>query len=325
MASIKITPAGTFRVQVENAGKREYKTFRTKSLAATWARQRESEIDRGLIASVDLAQRTSICEVIADYRVREMPKKRGHHLKSTLGLLERRFGKMRLMSLTSRDVSMFRDERLSGGASGSTVIKDLNLLRVLIDYAIREMGIHLPANPARMCKNPKAAPSRTRVLDDEEECKLYAAFEHPALASITTLAVESAMRLGELLNMRWSDIDFKSRTVVIPRTKTDVPRVIPLTGKAIATLQSMPRKIGGERIFDCWKKADSFEKTFRRAVLKAGLHDFRFHDLRHTATSRLAQRLPNVIELAAITGHSSISMLKRYYHVSPAQLAAKLA
>lgn len=325
MASIKTTPAGTFRVQIERDGKREYKTFRTKSLAATWARQRESELERGLIASVDRAQRTSLSEVIGDYRMREMPKKRGHHVKSTLALLDRRFGKMRLISLTPREVSMFRDERLAAGTSGSTVIKDLNLLRVLIDYAVREMGIHLPANPARMCKNPKAAPPRTRVLDHDEESRLYAAYDHPALASITTLAIESAMRLGELLNMRWSEIDFKSRTVVIPRTKTDVPRVIPLTGKAIATLQSMPRKLGHERVFDCWKKADSFEKTFRRAVLKAGLEDFRFHDLRHTATSRLAQRLPNVIELAAITGHSSISMLRRYYHIAPADLALKLA
>jgi integrase len=325
MASIKITPAGTFRVQVENGGKREYKTFRTKSLATIWAKQRESELERGLIASVDLAQRTCLSEVIQDYRVREMPKKRGHHVKSTLALLERRFGKMRLISITPRDVSMFRDERLVAGASGSTVVKDLNLLRVLIDYAIREMGIHLPANSARMCKNPKVAPSRTRVLDRDEESKLYAAYDHPALASITTLAIESAMRLGELLNMRWSDIDFQSRTVMIPRTKTDIPRVIPLTGRAIATLQSIPRRIGVDRVFDCWKRADSFEKTFRRAVVKAGLEDFRFHDLRHTATSRLAQKLPNVIELAAITGHSSISMLKRYYHVSPTELARKLA
>ena len=325
MASILKTKTGSFRVQIEHNGKREYKTFRTKTLATTWANQREAELERGLIASVDLAQRTALDEVIQDYRARVLPTKRGHHLKSSLSALERRFGTMRLISISPRDVSLFRDDRLRAGASGSTVTKDLNLLRVLIDHAIFEMSIHLPSNPARMCKNPKAAPSRTRVLAADEEALLFDAFEHPMLPSIATLAIETAMRLGELLNMRWNDVDFKSRTLNIPLTKTDVPRVIPLSTKAIETLMALPRSISGDRIFSCWKRADSFEKTFRRAVLKSGLDDFRFHDLRHTATSRLAQRLPNVIEVAAITGHSSISMLKRYYHISPADLARKLA
>jgi integrase len=326
MASFLKTKTGTFRVQIEHNGKREYKTFRTKSLATIWANQREAELERGLIASVDLAQRTALDEVIEDYRIRVLPTKRGHHLKSSLGHLQRRFGHMRLISITPRDVSLFRDERLKAGASGSTVTKDLNLLRVLIDHAILELSIHLPSNPARLCKNPKCSAPRTRVLEPEEEELLLEVMKHPLLPSIVKLAIETAMRLGELLNMRWANIDFKARTLFIPKTKIGVSRVIPLSGGAIAILQSMPRKIGGgERVFYCWKQADSFEKTFSRAVKKAGLEDFKFHDLRHTATSRLAQRLPNVIELAAITGHSSLAMLKRYYHISPEALARKLA
>ncbi len=325
MASIIKTVAGTFRVQVDNGGKREYKTFRTKSLAMSWATQREGELERGLIASVDAAQRTAFAEVIQDYRLRVLPSMRGHHGKPALGQLEKRFGKMRLISITTRDIILFRDDRLSNGVSGATVIKDLNLIRVLIDYAIREMNIHLPANPARICKNPKAAPSRTRVLDADEQSRLFEKFEHPMLPFITTLALETAMRLGELLNMRWCDIDFKKRTLNIPHTKTDTPRLIPLSLKAIATLQAMPRHIEIEQVFYCWKRADSFEKTFRRAVVAAKLENFRFHDLRHTATSQLAQKLPNVIELAAITGHTSLTMLKRYYHISAEDLARKIA
>ena len=325
MASIRKMPTGNFRVQIEHNGKREYKTFRTKTLATIWSTQRESELERGLINSVDMAQRTALSHVIEDYRTRVLPTKRGHHLKFTLNLLDRKFGKMRLLSITPRDISLFRDERLAGGASGSTVIKDLNLLRVLIDYAIRELNIHLPANAARICKNPKAAPGRTRVLDANEQKLLFDTFEHELLPAITTLALETAMRPGELLNMRWCDLDFKKRTLVIPQTKTDTPRTIPLSTVAITTLQAMPRSIGNDRIFKCWKRADSFEKTFRRAVVKAKINNFRFHDLRHTATSRLAQRLPNVIELAAITGHTSLSMLQRYYHISPEDLARKLA
>ena len=213
---------------------------------------------------------------------------------------------------------------MASGMSGATVIKDLNLLRVLIDHAIRELGIHLPANPARICKNPKAALARTRVLNADEQTRLFAAFAHPMLPAITTLALETAMRLGELLNMHWGDINIKTRTLNIPLTKTDTPRVIPLSTTALETLHSMPRHITNDRLFRCWKRADSFEKTFRRAVVQAKLENFRLHDLRHTATSRLAQKIPNVIELSAITGHTSLQMLKRYYHISPEELARKL-
>jgi integrase len=204
MASFLKTKTGTFRVQIEHNGKREYKTFRTKSLATIWANQREAELERGLIASVDLAQRTALDEVIEDYRIRVLPTKRGHHLKSSLGHLQRRFGHMRLISITPRDVSLFRDERLKAGASGSTVTKDLNLLRVLIDHAILELSIHLPSNPARLCKNPKCSAPRTRVLEPEEEELLLEVMKHPLLPSIVKLAIETAMRLGELLNMRRS-------------------------------------------------------------------------------------------------------------------------
>lgn len=325
MASILKMATGGFRVQIEHNGKREYKTFRNKSLASSWATQREAELERGLIANVDLATRTSMHEVIEDYRARLLPKLRGHHNKSGLKLLDREFGNARLMSITTKDISIFRDERLARGASGATVIKDLNLLRVLIDHAIRELGIHLPSNTARICKNPRVAPSRTRVLDADEQARLFAVFVHPMLPAITNLALETAMRLGELLSMRWHDINFKTRTLNIPITKTDTPRVIPLSAKAIATLHSIPRPIKDERIFICWKATDSFEKTFRRAVIQSKLENFRFHDLRHTATSRLAKKLPNVIELSAITGHTSLQMLKRYYHVSAEELAQKLA
>jgi len=70
-------------------------------------------------------------------------------------------------------------------------------------------------------------------------------------------------------------------------------------------------------VFKCWKRADSFKKTFRRAVIRAELKDFRFHDLRH--------KLPNPIELSLITGHTSLQMLARYYHVKPSDLVAKLS
>lgn len=325
MASLIQNTSGNWRVQIEFRGQREYKTFKSKSLAQQWAKQRESELQRGLLASVDDAQKTPLEAVIARYRERVLPTKRNRSDRFTLELLGDRFGRFRLISLQSKHVADFRDDRLAEGKAPATVVKELNLLRVLIDYAISDMGIYLPANPARMVKNPSVKNARDRILSDEEEEKLFAAFNHPMLPSITRLALETACRLGELLNMQWAHIDFSVRTLKIPVTKTDVPRTIPLSTAAIETLNELPRPIDSGRIFSCWARIDSFENVFRRAVKNAGLTDFRFHDLRHTATSRLAKRIPNVVELSRITGHTDLKMLSRYYHISAEDLAKKLA
>lgn len=343
MASFTQTKAGTWRVQVEYRGRREYKTFPNKSLATRWATQREAEFAKGLIASVNDAQRTPLSEVIARYRDKELPKKRNRSDKWVLNTLEDAFGNTRLISLTTKDVASFRDERLEAGLAPATVVKELNLLRVLVDYAINDLGIYLPANPARIVKNPSVSNSRDRVFLEGEEARLLAAMQLPALVAITQLALETACRLGELLDMQWHDIDCAVRTVKIPKTKTDVPRKIPLSSKAIAVLKGLPRPMKGGRVFECWAAGDSFQNAWKRAMTraraayeeeccKAGtqpdsrmLTDLRFHDLRHIATSRLAKIFPNVIELSRITGHTDLKMLSRYYHVSPEDQAKRLA
>lgn len=343
MASIIKNDSGNWRVQIEHRGKREYKTFKLKSLADRWATQREAELQRGLVTSVDDAQKTPLSEVIELYRVKVLPNKRNRSDRFTLNLLEEQLGHIRLISLQTKDIADFRDTRLTEGKAPATVVKELNLLRVLIDYAISEMGIYLPSNQARMVKNPSVKNARDRILSEEEEIQLFGAFEHPMLGIITALALETACRLGELLNMSWEDINFTDSTIHIPLTKTDTPRTIPLSPKAIFTLKSLPRPIEGGRIFSCWARVDSFENVFRRALTRARknyedkctekgeipdakfLCNLRFHDLRHTATSHLAKLIPNVVELSRITGHTDLKMLSRYYHISAAELAKKLA
>jgi len=324
MASIIQNASGNWRVQIELRGQREYKTFKLKSLAQQWAKQRESELQRGLLASVDDAQKTPLLVVIKQYSERVSPLKRSRSDKFMLAHIEKHFGRHRLISLQSKDISDFRDHRLREGRAPATVVKELNLFRVLIDYAINDMGIYLPANPARMVKNPVVKNSRDRIISPAEEKLLFTAFNHPMLPHITRLALETACRLGELLNMEWEHINFQHRTLAIPHTKTDVPRTIPLSSDAIKTLKKIPRQEGGGRVFSCWARIDSFENVFRRAVKNADLEDFRFHDLRHTATSRLAQKIPNVVELSRITGHTDLKMLSRYYHISAKDLAKKL-
>jgi integrase len=135
------------------------------------------------------------------------------------------------------------------------------------------------------------------------------------------LAIETAMRRGEILSLHWENINYVKRTAYLSLTKNGESRTVPLSTRAIVTLQALPRSIDG-RVLPV--NFAALETNFKRARERAGLKDLRIHDLRHTAATRLAEKLPNLLELSAVTGHKSLAMLKRYYHPNPELLAEKL-
>jgi integrase len=139
------------------------------------------------------------------------------------------------------------------------------------------------------------------------------------------------MRLGELLSLEWRLIDLDARTATLPLTKNGEKRIVPLSPVALSTLAGMEHK--EERVFGHWKAADSFENAWKRTLvrLRKGstnpifLTDLRFHDLRHEAASRLFEKGLNMMEVASVTGHKSLVMLKRYTHLRATDIASKLA
>jgi integrase len=160
------------------------------------------------------------------------------------------------------------------------------------------------------------------------------------LPQIITLAVETSMRLGELLGLEWSRVDLVRCIAHLVDTKNGESRTVALSSAAAAALQSLPRRIDG-RVFG-WAASDSFEKTWTRCKARARamyeadcaaqgvkpdpafLADLRFHDLRHEATSRLFEKGLGIMEVSSMTGHKSLSMLKRYTHIDAEKLARKL-
>jgi integrase len=143
------------------------------------------------------------------------------------------------------------------------------------------------------------------------------------LRTIVTLAIETGMRRGELASLLWEDVNLKKQTAHLPKTKTDVPRTIPLSKAAVASLKAFGVKDEG-RVFSL--QGESMSQAFERACEphRANIDDVRFHDLRHEATSRLFEKGLNVMEVAAITGHKTLDMLKRYTHLRAEDLAKKL-
>jgi integrase len=329
MATITKTAAGTFKVQVRRIGLPAVsKTFKTKHDAEVWSRSVESEQDRGVFVNRSEADRVTVGELMDRYIVEVTPLKRSaKNDKQRLLFLKRHFGHFIVSQLQSRHIAAYRDKRLSEGRQGATVVKEIGSLRHLLDVAIKDWGVPLVSNAATLVRKPKQSRGRDRRLAEGEERRLLDACKSsksPLLAPLVTLALETGMRLGEMLVLEWKHVDLTRQTAYLPLTKNGEARVVPLSKRAAQTLQSLPRHIQSPRVFWAWAKADSFENVWRRAVCRAGIEDLRFHDLRHEATSRLFEKGLNVMEVASVTGHKTLQMLKRYTHLRAADLIDRL-
>ena len=177
-----------------------------------------------------------------------------------------------------------------------------------------------------MVSFPKIARGRDRRLESGEEEQLLSSFGE--LRRIIILALETGMRRGEILNIKRSHIDFVRQTLLIPLTKTDTPRTIPLSSKAIAVLREQLR--GSEKVISIGVTtlfsytARGLSGAFLRLSRRHKIENLHFHDLRHEATSRFFEKGLNPVEVATITGHKDTRMLMRYTHLRAEDLVKRL-
>jgi integrase len=176
-------------------------------------------------------------------------------------------------------------------------------------------------NPVSNVRKPKLPPGRDRRLAGDEEQRLLEHAEYP-MHELIVLALETGMRQGELMALNWSGVNLKRRIVTLADTKSGDGRAVPLSKRAAKTIESLPRRLD-KRLFP-EAGASSISHKFRALCNKAGIEGLRFHDLRHEATSRLFELGLNPMEVAAITGHKTLVMLKRYTHLRAEDLAQKL-
>ena len=316
------------------------KTFRWKEDAEKWIRQVSADIERGVFQSTTAAERTTLSDLIKSFREEYAP----HHYRKRddakeawrfqLDRIEEGLGKFSLATLDQLKVAAFRDSRLAGSpgrpaVSNSTARKEIYLLSKVLTFAMTEKGITLPhGNPVEKIRKPQDSKGRTRRLsaaewaDFERECKKS---RNRHLWPFVLLAVETAMRQNELLTLTWHQIDFQRRLALLTdpdKIKNEEPRAVPLSGTAIEALESLPRDMLGYVIS---VKRMALYHAFKYACDRADLHDFTLHDLRHEALSRLAERGNfSILELAAVSGHKTLQMLKRYTHLQAEKLADKL-
>lgn len=327
MASIR-QRSGVWQARVRRKGyPDEVSSFKTKTEAHVWARNVESEMDQGSHQSLLQAKDILLAEILKRYMVEVTPSKRGakREAEGIQFMLRQKFAAHSMVNLTPSVVAGYRDERLRTVAAG-TIIRELSILSGIITHARKEWGLPTQ-NPCALVRKPPTPRGRARLLSTDEEFQLLDELRpirrrSPWMVPLVMLALETAMRRGELLAMRWENVNLAAQTARLPITKNGSERVVPLSKKAVAVLEALPSRSSAGPVFPISHM--TMHNCFVDACRRAKIVDLRFHDLRHTATSRLAEKLPNLIELASVTGHQTIQMLKRYYHPTAEAMAQKL-
>jgi len=220
------------------------KSFDSKSDAERWARSLEAELDRnGALPDMRPAESMTLAQLLTRYRDEVSPTKRSAVTEiARINAILRRPPCFRTMTtLSTADRAAYRDERLKTVAP-ATIIRELNTISHAIDTARREWNINLAQNPCKLVRCPSPPKGRTRRLEGNEEQLLLAAADKgrvPYLRPLIELAVETGMRRGELLGLRWEHIDLERRVAHLPLTKNGTSRDVPLSTRAVETLRGL--------------------------------------------------------------------------------------
>ncbi len=316
------------------------KSFKKRTDAEAWAREVEAEMDRGVFVSRKEAENTTLSGALERYEREVSSEKKGRRQEKAR--IERwkdhPLGKRALAQIQGKDIAAYRDARLKE-VSPNTVRLELAVLSHLFTIAVKEWGMTGLTNPTFQIRKPKLPKGRDRRLLPGELDRILSASDSPVFSDLVRFAVETGMRRGELAGMTWDMVDLRKRTVTLPETKNGEKRTVPLSTEAVRVLANLARRLDEE----VWGiKPDSITQAFLRALSRARkvyekeceekkekpdpayLVDLTFHDLRHEATSRFFEKGLNPMQVAAITGHKTLQMLKRYTHLKAEDLAEML-
>jgi integrase len=320
--------ATSWRVKIRIKGNPQVSaSFKRRTDAKQWAAKTESEILEDKYFKHARSKRLTLSTVIQIYCDEGLSHLKDPHTRVThLAYWEKKLGATYLAELTANRVLECRTE-LAADRSNSTANRYVASLSALLSYAAKERQL-LANNPLQNIKKLKEPKGRTRILSERERINLIKSCEtlkkYPEMIPIVLLAITTGMRRGEILNLRWADIDFRRQKIVIWNTKNDETRHVPLVGPALRAVRewSKIRPINDSALlFPSQVKGNPqnifhLDHAWRLVKSSTGLTDFRFHDLRHTAASYLAMNGAGLREIADILGHKTLAMVMRYSHLT---------
>ena len=351
MATIRQIKSGFWQGIIRKKGYSQLsRTFSTRRDCELWSVDTEAKMNRGVFNDVSESESLTLRLGLKRYLEEVTPTKKGADSETYKinALLREKFVDKTFATFRQSDAAKYRDELINRGLSASTIRKNLSLVSHLYETANREWGVSCN-NPIKSISKPKVNNSRERRLSAIEHKYLIAALtntgagerQNHVVLDVVLFAIETAMRQGEILGLKWTDIDLVERAATLKDTKNGDSRGVPLSSIAIKILSdsdsSNVTRLKRGKVFNT--TCSAVKQSFKRAVLRARkayeaeynevnrdekvLIDLTFHDLRHEATSRLATVF-QMHELMKIIGHKDGRMLARYYHPKISDLAKKL-
>jgi integrase len=312
---------------VDASGKRRKRKLEAHTLqqARTLLNAEKSRVEKTLTLGYAPPSEESLDAVSGRFLRHQKARLTPRAYKREDGILEAHLGpffgeKTKLSAIRRADVQKYITHR-SGKVSPASITKELNVLKHLMALALEWELI--PANPTHGVKAPRVPVGRVRYLQPTElRAVLEACPEW--LRPIAGLAVATGMRRGEILGLRWLDVDSMGGRIVLPQTKNGEGRIVYLNNLAQQALSAVPREkakptdhvFAGDSV-----TPENVSLAFLRACRAVNISDFRFHDLRHTAASWMRMQGADIHTVALILGHKDLRMAARYQHLSPAFLS----
>lgn len=329
----------SYRVDVRLKGfPTQRATFSRLTDAKKWAGQTEAAIREGRYFKTTEARKHTVADAIDRYKESVLPaKKDSKKQEAQLDWWAEQIGPYTLADATPALIGEARD-KLSKDRSPATVVRYLAALSHVFTIAVNEWG-WLENNPVRKVRKPREPRGRVRfLLEDEtgpngevikgERTRLLDACKkssNPYLHTVTVLALSTGMRQGEILNLRWPDVDLDNGRIILHETKNGERRVVPLLGHARELLKqrSKVRRLDTDLLFPGRnpQKPVFIRAPWLEAVKATGIEDLKFHDLRHSAASYMLMSGASLGEIAELLGHKTLQMVKRYSHLSESHAA----
>lgn len=323
-----------YRVKIRKKGNLVVtETFSRKTDAKRWAQQVEAAMDEGRYVRTAQSRKHTVGELIDRYIQQVLPKKPKSEKKQGAQLLwwKEQIGHYLLSDIDAPHIVEQRDNLLNGitvrgtKRSPSTVVRYMAALSHVFRIAVQEWG-WMDDTPMRKVSKPSEPAGRVRYLDTDERSRLLSACKesnNSYLYTVVVLALATGMRQGELMGLTWDVVDLVQGRILLNETKNGERRSIPVSGHALDCLCQLEKKrrIDTNLLFPAQKvqkpqKPVNLRIPWETALKKAEIVDFRFHDLRHSTGSYLAMSGATSVEIAAVLGHKTLQMVKRYSHVS---------
>jgi integrase len=319
--------------KIRHDGKKVEKSLETRNrkLAQSIEAKIRTEIIEGTFFKKPKGTKITVSSLISKYLAEHSkPNKGAITYKNDIYFSKRilqRFGKKLLSDVKPSHIARFITDRRNDGVGDVTINHELRLLRHAYNLAIHDWEL-VDESPFTKIKIPSGDVKRVRYFSEDEEESLVNVLPE-WLKPIVTIARESGLRLSNIVNLEWSQVNIFSKMIILEKTKNGSPHSVPMTENVLDILKTLYMDKESSYVFGYGKGGKPFNrswvsKSFRDACREAGVTNFRFHDLRHDFCSKLVQKGADLYSVAGLAGHKDIKTTQRYAHLSPEKLRSTI-